>query len=331
MMPAWALNLRSFALMMQGKPGRISIKWMHFLPAKASLTYDSKKMKSGFVLAEFSYDAATTDGGINWGLTHDTDTSGLPFLYGIYNTLDGFEDMYLAGQYGTLLKWKKDSSEWQDVSGRLCSWINDISFSSGSHGWIASGTGILKTIDGGQNWNSVASPLLNMKVIDGVNDSLIISSDANNIYRSINGGQSWSTVYSGSDTSMNARDIRMIDETTGYIFSFTGNYFCCPPVQSVWKTTDGGINWQKHIVAIGNAGVHWAMQFLNANEGWVSRGGADSNVLYHSVDGGITWPIKYETSGLLYQFLDVFFLDSQHGYLVTSGSNYYETSDGGLT
>ncbi|MEO5675139.1 MAG: hypothetical protein ABIQ74_10885, partial [Chitinophagales bacterium] len=182
-----------------------------------------KNEKDGFVLAEFSYDAATTDGGINWGLTHDTDTSGLPFLYGIYNTLDGFEDMYLAGQYGTLLKWKKDSSEWQDVSGRLCSWINDISFSSGSHGWISSGRGILKTIDGGQNWNSVASPLLNMKVIDGVNDSLIISSDANNIYRSINGGQSWSTVYSGSDTSMNARDIRMIDETTGYIFSFTGN------------------------------------------------------------------------------------------------------------
>lgn len=62
--------------------------------------------QEGFAISHFSYDVYTIDGGATWNLTHDTNALGLSPLYGVYKTLDGYNDIYLAGQWGNVAAWK---------------------------------------------------------------------------------------------------------------------------------------------------------------------------------------------------------------------------------
>lgn len=60
----------------------------------------------GFALSTYSESLTTIDGGLTWKLTyHDDGTELLP-SYGIYKTLDGYSEMYLAGREGYVTKWK---------------------------------------------------------------------------------------------------------------------------------------------------------------------------------------------------------------------------------
>jgi photosystem II stability/assembly factor-like uncharacterized protein len=60
----------------------------------------------GYAISCHNYDIFTTDGGSTWNLTHDTDTLGLSPIYGLYKTLDGYNDIYLACQWGNVATWK---------------------------------------------------------------------------------------------------------------------------------------------------------------------------------------------------------------------------------
>ena len=73
------------------------------------------------------------------------------------------------------------------------------------------------------------------------------------------------------------------------------------------------------------------MSFINASEGWVSEAVTGNNILEHTSDGGSTWTTLYQYTGTDYLFRNVFFTDSQNGYLATTGTKYYKTSDGGIT
>ncbi|MCY7409431.1 MAG: T9SS type A sorting domain-containing protein [Chitinophagales bacterium] len=294
----------------------------------------------GYAIANDGRNVVATDGigywNTNWGDIFDTDTLGLPKTsYNYGNALDGFDHMYLFGKYGTVLKWGKDTAQWKEMSGRLVSDVNDLSFISSTNGWMTTGgTGILRTTDGGNTWHKTNGPRFYVSNIDAVNDSLVFAFGNYNsyfqppVYRSTDAGQTWNsiTVFPSAKLS----ELQMIDESPGYIIS-NGN----GSPATVYKTTNGGLTWNPHSVGIGfDSEDRWTMFFLNANEGWVVYNGGSfgsANFLYHSTDGGFTWSNIYQYIGSSYDFQTVFFLNSQHGYLATNGTNYYETTDGGNT
>lgn len=60
----------------------------------------------GYALSQHNYDLYTTDGGETWNLVNDTDALSATPVFGVYKTLDGYNDLYLIGQSGTVSKWK---------------------------------------------------------------------------------------------------------------------------------------------------------------------------------------------------------------------------------
>ncbi|MCY7408756.1 MAG: hypothetical protein LH473_00655 [Chitinophagales bacterium] len=62
--------------------------------------------KEGYAISRFAYDVYTTDGGASWNLIHDSETLGLSPLYGVYKTLDGYNNLYLSGENGNVAMWK---------------------------------------------------------------------------------------------------------------------------------------------------------------------------------------------------------------------------------
>ncbi len=75
---------------------------------KGDLLLDIRFMDelNGIAIANFSESVITSDGGLNWNLTENNKTIGLPDLAGVYKTLAGFNVIYIAGKFGYVVKWK---------------------------------------------------------------------------------------------------------------------------------------------------------------------------------------------------------------------------------
>jgi photosystem II stability/assembly factor-like uncharacterized protein len=74
------------------------------LKGQALIDIRFKNGLEGIALATYSENVITSDGGATWHLTYD-DEDLIP-SFGIYNLLDGFKEIYLAGKNGYVTKWK---------------------------------------------------------------------------------------------------------------------------------------------------------------------------------------------------------------------------------
>lgn len=65
-----------------------------------------KNELEGFAISNLNVNVFTTDGGSSWLRADETETFGLPEFNGYYKTIDGYNDMYLIGNDGYVVKWK---------------------------------------------------------------------------------------------------------------------------------------------------------------------------------------------------------------------------------
>lgn len=159
------------------------------------------------------------------------------------------------------------------------------------------------------------------------------------IYKTIDGGDTW-------EESIN--DIRMhigcqgnymrghfVDEMNGWIVlrSFSEDYV--KDTSFLYKTVDGGINWElKHINPPNDVPYGAAMfnhvYFKNLNEGWVFGNG----LLEHTTDGGETWNTIIHHVGDLSNndvLRGMCFTPEGVGYVVGYGSWILQSTDNGVT
>jgi photosystem II stability/assembly factor-like uncharacterized protein len=295
----------------------------------------------------------SVDGGETFTQVTSNVTGDLWGLQMINNTLG-----WSCGTANTLIKTTDAGLTWQNIE--TPGYTSDywwIDFLSESYGFIAANGKVLKTIDGGQNWEIIQAgdsyPLFSIDVIDSLHIAAAgyggTGYPAKNIYSS-DGGTTWIT--GGTLTTIEINCIKYISLDTGYVgMSNIG----------LWKTTNRGQNWTI-IGAIGeyelqyfeqgrigyNAGIElklyktegnydlWQRLIINDNFADVffiseEKGFAISGILsfykalYKTTNGGITWAsVPGAPSGN-----DLLFLDSLTGYI---GSNQiYKTTDGGLT
>lgn len=159
---------------------------------------------------------------------------------------------------------------------------DDLTFTTETTGYAISRLGkIIKTIDGGINWNSLNSTVtFPLKKIQFVNNNIgyIIGGDNTGSYllKTTNAGQSWSsinlnTVENGSPTGMFFKN-----EDEGYI---TGN-------KIFKKTTDGGLNWTNVLT---NTDENFNdIKFRDSNYGIAT---ANTSDYYRTTNGGISWQV----------------------------------------
>jgi len=134
--------------------------------------------------------------------------------------------------------------------------------------------------------------------------------------------------------------------------------------RSVYRTVDGGNNWQNDTIAnsgilnslcftnentgylttdLGkiykstNSGMNWSLlfsatgtsltniSFVNENTGWVTD---YFNKVYKTVNGGVNW-VEYSSSSI-YRLTSIFFIDANTGWMTNETGGIMKTTNGGI-
>ena len=152
-----------------------------------------------------------------------------------------------------------------------------------------------------------------------VDEETVCVGGAEGIWRSTNAGVTWNKTYDGIAVGQ----MEFLEGSlVGYALS--GNTDTLNNI-SVLKTVDGGLNWimcytTPHLVVFMHLYVKSANEvFANFNG---SPYGSDAQ-LYHSVDGGLTWSVVFQTH--IYAFTGV--TGDDQGNVFASGSMYWSSAD----
>ncbi|AWA28881.1 hypothetical protein HYN48_01585 [Flavobacterium magnum] len=174
----------------------------------------------------------------------------------------------------------------------------------------ANGT-ILKTTDGGMNWNQKtpvnSSDLQKVQFANGLAGFAIGASGT--LLKTTDAGETWTAMDTGETADFYG--LSVLDETTFYISGDNG---------TIKKSADGGSTFTA--LQAGLTESVDSVQFLNAYMGYAESGG----ILYKTADGGSSWT-QVANPGID----SFFFLDENTGFLNAAGSGFFKTSDGGTT
>lgn len=143
------------------------------------------------------------------------------------------------------------------------------------------------TSDGGINWN-----LLDLAIIPYcdklffVDNFVFVAGENQKIFKSSDYGNNWQTINTPIEAYNSVGDIYFYNEQIGFINGVT----------SVYKTTNGGLNWTKTNFPFTNFGT---IHFYNENEGFniepvMAYEGGDfpafkGSICYETKNGGETW------------------------------------------
>jgi photosystem II stability/assembly factor-like uncharacterized protein len=144
----------------------------------------------------------------------------------------------------------------------------------------------------------------------------------------------WQTLPAGPSVSGGAKqdDVFFLDAMNGWIAS--------GPNSAIYKTTDGGATWTKSFT---HAGTYFrAILFTDAMHGFAGNLGAglspsitDTNVLYATTDGGVTWnPVTTITGATPEGICNLTAVDATHIFGVgraNQPAHLIASSDGGAT
>ncbi|MGH1366642.1 MAG: YCF48-related protein [Calditrichia bacterium] len=298
----------------------------------------------------------STDDGLTWSIFQHPTIAAF-FNIQFVDALNG----WAAGSGGILATTGDGGINWDISFLPMTSWISDIHFNDVSNGWAATGgNSILKTIDGGITWTEVEidSSLFLSQGINGLvftdNQTIYLTGDV--IYKSMDNGSAWqrldrelpfsmytgvyfTTPDSGWVIGRANTDLTYIAHTSNGgqtwettqlsdfsqpsqgIFFINSQHGWIGISSSVWRTIDGGVNWNSYSLPVTNSVED--ILFIDELNGWVIT---SNGPVLKSNDGGETWitqPIGNE------QILALDFSDSQNGWAVGRDGGIYHSTDGG--
>jgi len=180
---------------------------------------------------------------------------------------------------------------------------------------VASG-GVWKTTDAGQTWFPISDgkiPIGSIGAIEvapsdpsviyvgtGSDDIRSNVSIGRGVYRSIDGGQNWSFVGLPNVGQIGAVRVHPTNPDIVYL-SATGNPFAPSAERGIYRTRDGGKNWEKVLFVSdstgasdiemqpGNPSVLFAVMWRGERRPWTIISGAREGGVYKSIDGGDHW------------------------------------------
>lgn len=305
----------------------------------------------------------TTDGGNTWEVQFSTALH--------YNHLDVQDQNRIAVAAVQILYPSAEKvfvsldggESWSSSTPPVRNYTEGIDY-AGDSVWIAStGSGILLSPDNGESWQwQNRSPYLYSMCWSDDSTGWAVAGTSvhtdNFCYKSTDGGDTWLEDPGAPGGAV----VKFIDSQHGWMLR-EGNY------TSIFRTSDGGQNWDQHNIPgsawIGgmcfaspdsgwvygsngavrfssDGGQTWttqttgttnyvqAMTFFNTLEGWAGGGyGGGNGFLIRTADGGKTW-VSQPTS-FSDHVLDLFFLTRQIGWVSTVSGMIYKTVNGGVT
>ena len=153
--------------------------------------------------------------------------------------------------------------------------------------YIATNSGILKTRNGGETWESITKGLGSTRIISlaihpTLTATLFAGTMGDSVYRSLDGGQLWGIINAGMKEHVSVVNSLVFHPEDPDIF-YAGT------TVGVYKSTNGGLMWEE----LSNKGldslyiVPLILDLLNPNSIYVGTSGG----VYHSPNGGQTWKL----------------------------------------
>lgn len=307
----------------------LKAQWIHLNSRTTEHLYDVyfPTADTGYVVGYNGTILKTSDAGINWSTLNTHSAITLNSVHFI----DGYTGL-AVGTNGTILHTKDGGSSWTIDSINVNYRFNEIYFLNSSIGFIAGShivdPVLLKTTDGGVNWNMV-------NILDSVASDFPLNSVhfptpdtgyavfRSGVIRSIDGGDNWSLLinYVGGTDSIFPFSILescyFTDANTGYI----GGWYN----PALWKTTDGANSWTN----LGNSStgsfqlhsIYFPGKDTGYAAGWYGE-------IYSTTNAGNTWTTQ--TIGTD-NFYSIHFTDLITGYAVGDNGTIVKTINGGLS
>lgn len=225
--------------------------------------------------------------------------------------LSGFTYYYIANQY-----WYQQTMP--DLGSVQ---LTDIQFLDSLNGFACTnGTSstdgyILKTTNGGDNWNIVLqrfnTSFNTLGFLD--KDFGYVCSTPDSLFKTTDGGNSW---LGNSLGEIFSKNMSVLNKDTLWLSTdsdITGGVFV---------TTNGGTNWVRKFNETAQNPLK--IKMLNSATGFIARSGTINSYLRKTTDGGNTWNLISGATG----FGQMHFTDSLTGWKNVSG-NLEKTTDGG--
>ena len=199
--------------------------------------------------------------------------------------------------------------------------LNDISMpgiSSTDIAWaVGVGGKILKTTNGGINWQLISSPTGNtLTSVHCFNESTVLAVGWNGVViKTTNSGFDWTSNFVGS---FDLESVQFINSTTG---------FACGETGVVWKTTDAGSSWTGMVV---NSLDNRECYFINSTTGYTCGPliNTQTSSVKKTTNSGASWQQPVNIFGSL---SSIIFFGDQKGWSCGSLGTVARTTNGGTT
>ncbi|MEJ8566355.1 WD40/YVTN/BNR-like repeat-containing protein [Elongatibacter sediminis] len=184
----------------------------------------------------------------------------------------------------------------------------------------ATGGGVWKTTDGGENWNNISDGFFKTGSVGAIAVSLsdpnviyvgmgehcvrgVTTSHGDGVYKSTDGGRTWRHL--GLEATRHISQVRIHPDNPDIVYvGAQGSPWGAHEERGVYRSTDGGATWERVLHVNENTGVNdlvmdpnnprilYAAQWEHVRKPWhgyqLSSGGPGSG-LYRSTDSGDTW------------------------------------------
>jgi len=189
---------------------------------------------------------------------------------------------------------------------------------TGSTWYIASVTGLYRSIDNGTSWTSVKSGAYTNVLFADANNGIAVGSGI--IVRTTNGGSTWTT--STGNVTGSQFGVAYATSTVAVATTFTGQ---------IVRSVDGGATWTNASMPAISGFPMWAVSFFDASRGLAvgSYGQIES-----TADGGATWSTSTLRFDPAQGQVDVVYDIARTGpqsWLAAAASGLYRTTDEGAT
>lgn len=182
-------------------------------------------------------------------------------------------------------------------------------------GYCATNNSIGKTTNGGLNWTYQYTGISYLNCFDFLSWGIAVAGNTEGkLYTSVNSGSSWNVCFS-SITNTQLWDIKFSDSEHGYAIG---------DLNSVLKTTNGGINWSPVILTNPNSRGLSAIANVNNNVCYIAE--FDYGRIFKTTNSGLSW---VTLSADRYGLNRIQFLNENTGFGVCKYGSFFKTRDGG--
>ena len=295
--------------------------------------------QTGWAVGKHGTILRTVDGGATW----TAQVSGVTRpLWAV--TFADARHGWAAGAEGLLLTTTDGGLTWSRIHGNgrfFWDECGSLAIDGAGTLWAAMGTlsmsgdfdRLLRSSDGGRHWRRVDLGWdYNMwsVVADGLRIAGVGPVDAegmgdtSRVVLSTDGGQTWSTRVLGEGVELRG-------------VALGGPQALCAVGGGTFWSADAGETWAGAGLPAGSVG---SLDFVSPTEGWATGGGSYAALIGYFMSGGSAASVLHTADGASWQeqlsepdrsFLDVDFVDAEHGWVVGTRGSIRYTADGGST